>query len=148
MGLYWNCWGFTVKRLFLTLIFITPFGFLSAGNVLVDNQKVIFDDKLSMHNYFNWDFKERPEYDFSNKVIYASVFTNETPNSVIFSSSTQNVTFIYCHLENIVLPLGSTVINPDCDGTPCWTQSFKVQSDSKDWYIDDQTDQPIDPVIP
>ena len=107
-----------------------------AGEVQVDRNKVIYDDVLSFQNFSNQNFTENKEVSFTGKLIYASSFTQETPKSSIFPKGTKGVTFVYCHLENVVIPENSLVINPDCNGTPCWTQPFKVQADGKDWILD------------
>lgn len=61
------------------------------------------DDELSFKDFTGWDFRDRPEYDFNNKVIYASCFSNETPNTPIFGDSLSNTTFIKCNLDNVFL---------------------------------------------
>lgn len=123
-------------KILLTFLLLIFLGFPAfAGTAEVDHQIISYDDELSFKNFSNWEFKSRPEYDFSNKTIYASTFSNETPNSDIFPEGTHDVHFIYCHLENVILPPNSVVDNPDCDGSPCWTQPFEVQNDHRDWQL-------------
>jgi len=123
-----------IKYLLIFLLISTS---VFAGTVEVDGKKVEYDDELSLKSFTNQNFIES-DINFSGKVIYASSFTQETPNSEIFPKDTTNVVFVYCHMENVVLPENSMIVNPDCDGSPCWTQPFKAQSDGEDWILDDK----------
>lgn len=117
------------------------------------NEQIIeYDDELSFRNFANWDFNDRPEYDFTGKVIYASVFTNETPDSSIFSppkaavskdgegtfSARGSTLFVKCHLQNVILPPGARLLD-------CLTDRFAVQNDLQPWIID-QDNNPIEPL--
>lgn len=104
--------------------------------ITIDKVTYETDDELSGRDFTGWDFNDRPEYDFSNKVIYASVFSNETPRSLIFPSKTSGVTFLHCNLDNVELPDASVAVN-------CSTKSFEVQNDLRDWEIEPLTDVPI-----
>ena len=95
------------------------------------------DDELSFRDFTGWDFLSRPEYDFSNKIIYASCFLNETPDIEIFDNTT-NATFIKCNLSNVSLPL-------DCIAIDCIQTRYKVQNDLNDWIID-ETNLPLKPI--
>lgn len=103
-----------------------------------NSQIIIYDDALSHKNFVNWSFVNRPEYDFNNKVIYGSVFTNETPDSQIFPANLTGATFIKCHLQNVIIPNGNTVID-------CLTDRFKRQNDGNDWLINN-LNAPIKPI--
>lgn len=61
------------------------------------------DDELSFRDFTGWDFRDRPEYDFNNKVIYASCFSQEIPDRHIFGENLQGTTFIKCNLDNVWL---------------------------------------------
>lgn len=97
------------------------------------------DDRLSFKNFSGWTFQDRPEYDFSDRVIYESSFNNETPDTEVFSRDTRGATFIKCNLDNVVIPKGNIVID-------CTQRRFKVQNDGNDWEIDEQ-DNPVIPLI-
>lgn len=88
------------------------------------------DDKLSFKDFTGWDFRDRPEYDLKNKIIYSSCFLKEIPDTKIFNPTMTGTTFIKCNLSNIIIPDGNTVID-------CITTRFKVQNDLRDWEIDD-----------
>lgn len=133
-----------MKILIIILLLLTA-DKLFAGEVLYvdsdgkNNKQIIrYDEELSFRNFSGWEFNSRPEYKFSGKTIYNTVFTQEKPDTVVFSADTSNVTFVNCHIENVVIPLNSTIIAPDCEGEPCWTYKFKVQNDLRDWKIDNQ----------
>ena len=97
------------------------------------------DDELSFKDFTGWDFNDRPEYDFSNKIVYASCFSNETPDNAIFNLKTENTTFIKCNLMNVKVPDTAIVID-------CQTQRFKVQNDLEDWIISEVDDMPVEPL--
>ena len=97
------------------------------------------DDQLSFKDFTGWDFNDRPEYDFSNKIIYASCFSNETPDKAIFNLKTENATFIKCNLMNVKVPDTAIVID-------CQTQRFKVQNDLEDWIISESDGLPVEPL--
>lgn len=117
-------------KILLILLFIATN--VNAGEVTyvepdgyTNKQTIVYDDELSHKIFTNWDFRDRPEYDFTNKTIYNTTFTQEKPNSVIFKDGTENVTFVMCKLHNVVLPPGSIIIAPTCDGIPCWTEAIE-----------------------
>lgn len=90
-----------------------------------------YDEELSFKDFTGWEFLSRPEIDFNNKIIYGSCFSNENPDSEIFSSKTSTATFIKCNLSNVVIPDGNTVID-------CIETSFERQNDLRDWEIDEK----------
>lgn len=118
-----------INILFLILLAVSS---AFAGGVEVDRERIQYDDALSFRDFTHWEFMSRPEYDFSNKTIYSSVFMHEEPESVVFAPGTRNVTFVCCNLDNVVLPPGSVVKNPDCGSQ----RRFKVQNDLRDWEVD------------
>lgn len=113
-----------MRQLIVFLLLVLP-NICIAGQVLVEDALISYDDEYSLKDYTGWNFNDRPEYNFSNKVIYGTRFSQEFPNTSIFPNDMTNVTFVYCHLENVVIPEGVIVINPDCDGTPCWTGNLE-----------------------
>lgn len=105
-----------------------------------DNHDPIYiepDEELSFRDFTNWEFHSRPEYDFTGKIIYASVFNNETPDAEIFQSF-KGATFVKCHLDNVIVPDENEIID-------CSEQRFEVQNDLNDWLIDEKN-EPIKPV--
>ena len=110
-----------------------------AGSVQVDGQTITYDDALSFRDFTGWDFRDRPEYDFSNKVIYASVFSQETPDSVIFLKDMTGATFVKCNLMNVVVDAAKhTVVQSR-------QERFQVQNDGMDWAVDAQL-KPVEPL--
>ena len=59
------------------------------------------DDQLSFKDFTGWEFISRPEYDFDNKIIYASCFSQENPDTDIFGKALTNATFLKCNLDNV-----------------------------------------------
>ncbi len=106
--------------------------------VIFEGKEYEADEKLSRRIFTNWEFLSRPEYDFTNKVIYDSCFYNENPDSDIFPLTTQNVTFINCNLNNIVLDPSFTVLGGS-------HKRIKCQNDLNDWLLDD-FDNPVTPL--
>lgn len=97
-------------------------------------QDYSYDDKRSFRDWTGCYF---PDVDWSGKVIYASVFSNETPDAHIFPDDMKGVTFIKCNLDNVFIPDGNTVID-------CWQKRFKIQNDLNDWLVD-ENNNPIKP---
>lgn len=93
--------------------------------ITYDNITYDCNDELSMKNFTNI-----PKVGVRNNlIVYASNFSQETPDSHIFRDNMNGVTFIKCNLMNVYIPSGNTVID-------CQTQRFKVQRDARDWFID------------
>lgn len=81
-----------------------------------------------------YSFKDFTGHNLSNKenisgVIYASCFSQETPDSEIFPLKLEGVTFIKCNLSNVKIPDGNTIID-------CNTTRFCCQNDLRDWEVD------------
>jgi len=70
--------------------------------------------------------------------IYATCYSREQPDSIIFPKNMTGVTFYNCNLMNVYIPQGNTVVN-------CRTERFYCQNDLEDWEID-QADKPIKPI--
>lgn len=88
------------------------------------------DDELSGRDFTGLEFASRPELDFSNKIIYATCFGQESPDQPIFGDKLTGATFIRCNLTNVLVPDGNTLI--DCITTRCATQN-----DGRVWEIDE-----------
>jgi len=61
------------------------------------------DDELSFKDFTGWDFRDRPEYDFNNKVIYGSCFAQEELDRDIFGGPLDGTVFIKCNLDNVLI---------------------------------------------
>lgn len=92
------------------------------------------DDELSLKDFTWWRFTHRPDMDFAGKVIYASCFSQETPDSVVFPDDLR-ATFVRCNLSNVVIPAGVTVID-------CNTMRYKCCADLRDWELG-ASDEPV-----
>lgn len=98
------------------------------------------------YNKIEYDYNEVFSFkDFTNRtnielsgVVYASCFSQETPDNQIFVAGMTGVTFIKCNLDNVSIPDGNTVID-------CSQKRFKVQNDLNDWIID-TANNPVEPV--
>lgn len=132
-----------MKRLLFIALFLVS-GIAEARRWEADGVVYDCDDELSFKVFTNFNFSDS-HHDFSGKTICGSTFTQEIPNSEIFKKDTEKLRLVYCHIENVVLPAGTEVLNPDCDGIPCWTRSYQVQNDLEDWYVDAQK-LPVEPL--
>lgn len=92
------------------------------------------DDELSFKIFNGWIITDHPELSLQGKVIYASSFQQEIPDSEIFPKDLV-CTFVKCDLSNVRVPVGCVLLE-------CVQTRFKVQNDLRDWEID-INDQPI-----
>lgn len=65
----------------------------------------------------------------NGRVIYGSCFSQEIPDTEVFSSGLV-ATFLNCNLDNVKVPVGCTVQN-------CSQRRFMAQSDGLDWFVDE-----------
>lgn len=97
---------------------------------------------MSKFTYNNFEYNINDVYSFKDftgraahvledisGIVYASCFSNETPDAHIFPDNISGVIFIKCNLDNVFIPVGNTVID-------CSQRRFKVQNDGNDWLID------------
>lgn len=91
-----------------------------------------YDTRYSYKDYTGHSLKH---LNLTNCTVYASCFSQEKPDTQIFSDDTSNVTFIRCNLTNVTTPPNSTVID-------CVQKRILVQNDLRDWEID-ENDNPI-----
>lgn len=94
------------------------------------------DDALSFRDFTGWRFTARTDVVFAGKVIYASCFSQEEPDTVVFRGALTGTTFIRCNLSNVVVPSGATVID-------CIQTRFRVQNDLRDWELAPVTNLPV-----
>lgn len=103
--------------------------------VPMENIDLKYDKEWSFKNFTNCGPINQ---DLSGKVIYASCFYNETPNTVIFPKDMKGVTFIKCNLDNIIVPEGNTLIES-------YNRWIQAQSDGQDWYV---YEDDLEPIVP
>ncbi|KKK84403.1 hypothetical protein LCGC14_2783690 [marine sediment metagenome] len=95
------------------------------GEVLVDGETIKYDDDYSFKDYTGRPCKGK----LSGKIIYASCFSHEEPNSKVFPNNMTGATFVNCNLDNCFIPNGNNVIGGS-------QRKFKVQNDLRDWELD------------
>ena len=97
-----------------------------------------YNDGLSVKNFKNTSFRHTPIA--PGTTIYASFFSREIPDSVVFQSTMTNVTFILCHLNNVTIPAGNII-----KGIRAPIR-YQVQNDLEDWRIDG-SNNPVEPLL-
>lgn len=102
-------------------------------NLVYEGQEYETDDLLSGRDFTGWEFLSRPEYDFKGKVIYATCFAQESPDSPIFDPSLKGVTFLRCNLTNVLVP-------PDCTVIDCVTTRVETKNDGRVWEVNEQNE--------
>lgn len=107
------------------------------AKVPIPNTNYDYDEDLSFKDFTNREFISRPEYKLDNKVIYASCFSQEIPDSDIFGKIF-GVVFINCNLDNVIIPEGNPMID-------CSHRRFLVQNDGNDWEVDGEN-EPVTPL--
>lgn len=88
------------------------------------------DPDLSFKDFTGHDLRDRNDIDFTDKIVYASCFSQETPETKIFTTLS-GATLIKCNLDNVQIPDGATIID-------CSQKRFKIQNDLRDWEVDEQ----------
>jgi len=115
-------------------ILILFFFFIStcyAGQVLVPGYGVVnYDDDVSFKIYSQ---KDMSATNFNGKVIYASSFMQEKPNTKVFAKDMCDVTFVKCDLKNVKIENWKNVNFIQCD-----MRKFKVQPDGQDYWLDNK----------
>ncbi len=83
--------------------------------------------------------KDLKDMDLNGRVIYASCFSQEIPDSEIFPQDMVGVTFLNCNLDNCVIPEGNLVLGGS-------NRRFEAQTDGNDWEIDENFEptRPLD----
>lgn len=76
------------------------------------NQPIIveYDDALSFKDYSQMDVRHLASVLTPGKIIYRTQFYWEFPDATPFPDDMNGVTFVYCTLENLIIPSGNTVI--------------------------------------
>lgn len=79
-----------------------------------------------------WSFKDY--HDTSSDIpngttVYASQFWSHELDTNPFRADMRDVTFVRCHLDNVIIPEGNTLVE-------CWHRRWKVQNDGNQWEID------------
>lgn len=89
------------------------------------------------------DFSGRPQFDrnlveFDGKIVYASNFSQKTPDTFVFPKDMKGVTFVKCNLDNVIVPEGNTVLD-------CSQKRYQAQNDLNDWIVNEAY-EPLMPV--
>lgn len=114
-------------------------GKVDYADVYGGNQQVIeYDDEYSFKSFTNVCFLDDPKFNFNNRVIYRTDFSQEIPESHIFNEQTKGVTFVCCNLSNVFIPQGNTILD-------CIQIRSKIQNDLNTWIVDDNNN-PIKPL--
>ncbi len=128
-----------MKKILLLLVF--PLALFAAS-------PTTFEEKYLGVKYncdITWRNKDFTGHDLTKKVIapgtviFGSCFSREKPDSKVFPDSMTGVTFLFCNLDNVVIPAGCTVI-------ACSQRRFLVQNDGCDWIVDG-TNKPVEPIL-
>lgn len=90
------------------------------------------DDEFSGRDFTG---RTLTSFDLSGRVIYATVFAQEEPDTLIFDALVNGATFIRCNLTNVLMPPGNVLV--DCITTRCATMN-----DGRVWELDEK-DKPI-----
>lgn len=100
-------------------------------------------NKYSVKNYSgkNANFlKNEPIKDLQEGIIIGTSFYQaERPNSDIFPSGMTGVTFKNCNLDNVLVPVGNTIIGGS-------HRQIKAQKDWQDWILNPITLEPVEPI--
>lgn len=67
---------------------------------LEDNSWIEYNDEWSFKILNNRPCQELP----NDIVVYASDFSQEIPDSIVFRDDLRGVTFIKCNLSNVIIP--------------------------------------------
>jgi hypothetical protein len=122
-----------MKKILLMLNIFLASTVCSAGQVLYPfsdgtTQVITYDDKYSFKNFGQRGLLDAT--DLEGKVIYASSFAQENPNTAVFPQSVKTMTFYNCNLDNVkTIKPGWTVVGGS-------ERKYKVQNDKKDWVLD------------
>ena len=57
-------------------------------------------------DYTGWEFISRPEYKWSGRTVEKACFSQEKPDTVVFAPGTTGMKFLWCNLDNVLLPPG------------------------------------------
>jgi hypothetical protein len=117
----------------ILLFFMTSWAF--AGTVEWNSQKVTFIDADSLKSFSGKLLSANLD---PGATIYALSFSSEEPDTKVFPDTMTGITFLECHLDNVIVPPGNLIVN-------FYTNSpirYKFQNDLREWIIDDQ-DKPI-----
>ncbi len=131
-----------MRKIMLIMIYIISFiaqtafaGTVEIGRNL-DNTPIFitYDDKYSFKNFTQRNLLDAT--DLEGKVIYASSFSQENPDTKVFSESVKKIIFYNCNLDNVKLNKPGWEVNGGSQ------RKYKVQNDLKDWEVDD-TGKPV-----
>lgn len=95
-----------------------------------DGQKIEMNEEFSFK-----DFTGQVVTGKLSGNIYASCFSQEIPDSIVFPEGMKGVKFYNCNLDNCFIPEGNEIIGLQ-------PRRFKVQNDLRDWEVD-KNDKPV-----
>ena len=105
------------------------------GNVVIDGEEVEYADEWAFVDVTNADhIIDIPD----GTVVYASCFSQDIPDSIVFRPNMRRVKFYNCNLDNTAIPSGNMVFG----GTK---QRFKGQRDGHNWIVD-ENGSPVEPI--
>lgn len=117
---------------------------LCAGTAFAADPPLNETYSFQAYPYHGLSFKEIPAEDFNNTTIRGSCFYQEWVEGDkdvvkdIFPDGMTGVVFVDCNLDNILVPVGNTVVR----GT---NKKLKVQNDFECWILDGKLD-PVEPM--
>lgn len=123
-----------MRELFISWVIVLLVSTLcSAGQVgypMSDGivQTITFDDKYSFKDYTQRNLLEAK--DLEGKVIYASSFSQENPDTKVFPDSVKKMTFYNCNLDNVFMVKPGWIVIGGSE------RKYQVQNDLKDWEVD------------
>jgi len=92
--------------------------------------------KYSFGDFTNQSFVNVSPSEFNNTDIVGSCFYQEHhPNSNIFPFGMIGVTFKRCNLDNVIVPVGNSMITEGWE--KCTNKKIMVQNDLEDWILDE-----------
>ena len=95
-----------------------------------------YNQKYSLKDFTGRTLKDAE--DLKDMIVYASCFSQETPDSHIFPENMKDITFVNCNLDNVYIPAGNTIVGGS-------QRRFKVQNDKMNWFVD-KNNNPIEPL--
>lgn len=117
-------------KLIALIIFCTIPALSHGGEVEADGVKWTYHDDWGPLRKGTKDYKSKPIP--SGTTVYAMRFDAEQPNTEVFHPDMTGVTFLWCHLNNVALPAGNTIIGPFVP------YEYETLNDLRDWKLDAQ----------
>src|SRR3990167_11048938 len=100
-------------------------------------EKIVYSDKYSLKDFTGRNLLNAT--DLEGAVVYGSCFSQETPETKVFSENIKKITLINCNTDNVYIKSGWITKG-------CSNRLFLVQNDLSDLLLDKDTFQPIEPL--